>query len=253
MGCCTLLGLTRRIRLDPHLTVVELERRYRAAKEPHERSWYQILWLLGKGQFAREIAESTGYSRYWIGQVARRYNTQGPAGMVNRQYTHSHRAPLTLSAEQLAELAEAVRGPAPEGDHWIGRTVAQWMSAKLGRPVSVYLGWAYLVRLEGKRRRPRPRHVQADAFGRRRLLKKASPACPSRRHGLPPRQRRALGGRRTPHRAKADPAQGLVLRRPAADRAGAAALRVALPGLLCPALHGPHHLPPGELGLHSAR
>lgn len=154
--------MTRRIRLEPHLTVEELERRYRAAKEPHERSWYQILWLLGKGQLAREIAESTGYSRYWIGQVARRYNTEGPEGLVNRQYTHSHRAPLTLSAEQLAELAEAVRGPAPEGDHWIGRTVAQWMRAKLGRPVSVQLGWAYLVRLEGKRRRPRPRHVQAD-------------------------------------------------------------------------------------------
>jgi transposase len=157
------MGMTRRIRLEPHLTVDELERRYRAAKEPHERSWYQILWLLAKGQLAREIAESTGYSRYWIGQVACRYNTQGPDGLVNRQYTHSHRAPLTLSAEQLAELAEVVRGPAPEGDHWIGRTVAQWMSAKLGRPVSVQLGWAYLVRLEGKRRRPRPRHVQADA------------------------------------------------------------------------------------------
>lgn len=154
--------MTRRIRLEPHLAVDELERRYRAAKEPHERSWWQILWLLSKGQLAREIAASTGYSRYWIGQVAKRYNSEGPAGMVNRQYTHSRRAPLTLSPTLLGELAEAVRGPAPAGDHWIGRTVADWMSARLGRPVSVQLGWAYLVRLEGKRRTPRPRHVQAD-------------------------------------------------------------------------------------------
>jgi hypothetical protein len=72
------------------------------------------------------------------------------------------------SSEQLAELAElaelaaTVRGPAPEGDEWLGRTVAAWMSAKLGRLVSVYLGWAYLVRLDGHRRTPRPRHVQAD-------------------------------------------------------------------------------------------
>jgi transposase len=154
--------MPRHIRLEPHLAVDELERRYRAAKEPHERSWYQILWLLAKGQTAREIAVSTSYSPYWIGQVAKRYNTQGPAGMINRQYTHSHRAAPLLSAEQLAELAEAVRGPAPEGDHWLGRTVAAWMSQKLGRPVSVYLGWAYLVRLDGKRRKPRPRHVLAD-------------------------------------------------------------------------------------------
>src|SRR5258707_7643382 len=154
--------MPRHIRLEPHLAVDELERRYRAAKEPHERSWYQILWLLAKGQTARAIAVSTGYSPYWIGQIAKRSNAQGPAGMTNRQYTHSHRAAPLLSAEQLAELAEAVRGPAPEGEYLLGRTGAAWMSQKLGRPISVYLGWAYLVRLDGKRRKPRPRHVLAD-------------------------------------------------------------------------------------------
>jgi hypothetical protein len=101
--------------LESHLEVDELERRYRAAKEPHERSWWQILWLLAKGQTAAAVAESTGYSRYWIGQLVRRYNEQGPQAMRNRQYTHSHRPALLLSGKQLAELAEAVRGPAPEG------------------------------------------------------------------------------------------------------------------------------------------
>lgn len=152
----------RRLRLEPHLTVDELARRYRAAKEPHERSWWQILWLLARGKTAAEVAASTSYSRYWIGQIVRRYNTGGPEAMRNRQYTHSHHGQPLLSPEHLAELAEAIRGPAPEGEYWIGRTVAAWISAKLGRPVSVYLGWAYLVRLDGKRRKPRPRHVQAD-------------------------------------------------------------------------------------------
>jgi transposase len=175
----------RRIRLEPHLAVEELGRRYRAAQEPHERSWWQILWLLGKGQTAAEIAESTGYTRYWIGQVVRRYNGEGPEAMHNRRYTHSHRAQPLLSPEQLAELATAVRGPAPEGEHWIGRTVAVWMSERLGRPVSVYLGWAYLVRLEGKRRTPRPRHVQADPVAQEAFKKssarssaKSSPRSP---------------------------------------------------------------------------
>ncbi len=36
--------------------------------------------------------------------------------MRNWRYTHSHRATPLLSPEQLAELAEAVRGPAPEGE-----------------------------------------------------------------------------------------------------------------------------------------
>jgi transposase len=155
--------MARRIHLRPDLSVDDLERRYRAAKEPHERSWWQILWLLARGQLAKDLAESTGYSRYWIGQIAKRYNAEGVDGMHNRQYTHSHRATPLLSAEQLAELAAAVRGPAPAGDdYWLGRTVANWMSQKLGRPISAKLGWVYLVRLDGKRRKPRPRHVQAD-------------------------------------------------------------------------------------------
>jgi hypothetical protein len=82
--------------------------------------------------------------------------------MRNRQYTHSHRGQPLLSPELLAELAEAVRGPAPEGDEWLGRTVAAWIAEKLGRPVHVQLGWVYLVRLEGKRRKPRPQQVQAN-------------------------------------------------------------------------------------------
>jgi transposase len=144
------------------LRVDELARRYRAAKEPHERSWWQILWLLARGQLAKDIAESTGYSRYWIGQIAKRYNAEGPEGMRNRQYTHSHRAAPLLAGEQLAALAAAVRGPAPEGGNWTGRLVAEWMSRALGRPVSAQVGWVYLVRLDGKRLKPRPRHVLAD-------------------------------------------------------------------------------------------
>src|SRR5215831_3682800 len=154
--------MPRRIHLRSDISVDELERRYRAAKEPHERSWWQILWLLARGQKAKDIAESTGYSAYWFGQIAKRYTAEGADGMRNRQYTRSHRGQPHLSPALLAELAEAVRGPAPEGEEWLGRTVAAWMSQKLGRPVHVQLGWVYLVRLQGKRRKPRPRHVQAD-------------------------------------------------------------------------------------------
>ena len=53
----------RRIHLRADLSVDELEVRYRAAKEAHERTWWQILWLLARGQLARELAESTGYTR----------------------------------------------------------------------------------------------------------------------------------------------------------------------------------------------
>jgi transposase len=140
----------------------------------------------------KEIAESTGYSRYWIRQIAKRYNAEGVVGMHNRQYTHSHRAAPLLSPEHLVELAEAVRGPAPEGDDWTGRLVAEWMSRRLGRPVSAQIGWVYLVRLEGKRRTPRPRHVLADPDQQAEFKKTSGRS--SRRWRLRSRRRASSSG-----------------------------------------------------------
>ena len=151
------------MRLEPHLAVDELERRYRAAKEPHERSWWQILWLLARGQTAKLVAESTGYSRYWIGQIAKRYNAEGPEGMVNRQHTRARRTPLLLSGTQLEELRQALSSPAPAGERWTSRMVAAWMSERLGRPIAEQRGWDYLQRLGARLRQPRPRHVAASA------------------------------------------------------------------------------------------
>jgi transposase len=152
----------RRIHLAPYLESDDLEQRYRQAREPHERSWWQILWLLSRGQTAKTIAQSTGYSAYWIGQLARRYNEQGPAGMVNRQHTTSRRTPTLLSSAQLEELRQALAGPAPHGERWTSRTVAEWMAARLGRPVPKLRGWDYLQRLGARLRQPRPRHVAAN-------------------------------------------------------------------------------------------
>ena len=85
--------MARQIHLQPHLSVDDLERRYRAAKEPNERSWWQILWLLSQGHTAVQVSAVTGYSASWIGQIAKRYNTQGPDGRHNRRHTTSHRNP----------------------------------------------------------------------------------------------------------------------------------------------------------------
>src|SRR5260370_2348958 len=103
----------RRIRLATHLSVNELEQRYRAAHEPHERTWWQILWLLARGQLAKDIAESTGYTRTWIGQIAKRSNAEGPEGRGNRQRTTSWRAPRPLSAPHTGQTRAAPSGPAP--------------------------------------------------------------------------------------------------------------------------------------------
>ena len=155
--------MTRRIHLQAHLSVEQLERRYRTAKEPNERTWWQILWLLAQGRTATELAKVTGYRAYWIGQIAKRYNEQGPAGMINRRHTTSYRPPPILSPELQEELRCVLAEAAARDEPWTGGDVAAWMAERLGRPVSYRLGWSYLVRLKHSPQVPRPRHALADA------------------------------------------------------------------------------------------
>jgi transposase len=155
--------MARHIHLQPHLSVDELERRYRAAKEPNERSWWQILWLLTQGHTAVQVAAVTGYSAYWIGQIAQRYNTEGPAGMHNRRHTTSHRTPPIMPPALQEELRQVVAEAAARHEYWTGGEAAAWISARLSHPVSYHVGWRYLVRAKQSLQVPRPRHALADA------------------------------------------------------------------------------------------
>src|SRR5258708_32008004 len=124
--------MPKHIILAPYLSSDELERRYRNAHEPHERSWWQILWLLSRGQRARQVAESTGYSRYWIGQLARRYNTQGPVGMQNHARSTSHRQEPLLSPAHQEEVRHALTG-SPLGGGGAAPLAARAGAAGVGR------------------------------------------------------------------------------------------------------------------------
>jgi hypothetical protein len=99
--------MPRRIHLAPHLTNDELQKRYRAVADPVERSHWHFLWLLAGGMTATAVAAVTGYSAYWIGQIARRYNTDGPDGMRDQRHTTCAGRPA-LPAAHLADLGAAV-------------------------------------------------------------------------------------------------------------------------------------------------
>ena len=166
--------MPRRIRLAPHLTDDELHDSYRRAADPVERSHWHFLWLLAGGMTATAVAAVTGCSANWIGQVARRYNTDGPDGVQDRRHTLCAGRP-GLPASQLPELRAAVAGPHPEGDRWCGRTVAQWLAERLGRHVGRQLGWRYLRRLGARWLKPRPRHVRADPLAQAEFVARLRP------------------------------------------------------------------------------
>jgi transposase len=153
--------MARTIHLEPHLSRDELATRYRRTRDPVERSHWHFLWLLARGFTAKAMASITGYSAYWIGQIARHYNALGPEGVNDqRRLARPHRQ--LLPAALYEELRRALSGPAPQHDRWNGRTVAAWMAQRLARPICRQQGWVYLRRLGARLRMPRPRHVQAD-------------------------------------------------------------------------------------------
>lgn len=172
--------MPRHIKLTTNLSVAELEQRYRGAREGVERSHWQIIWLLAQGHPAYEVSRMTGYSAYWIGQVARRFNDAGAEGLVNHR-RHSRPNPHALLTDAnggLAALRTALAGPAPHSDVWNSRTVAAWLSARAGqgRRVSPQTAWSYLRQLGWTSQVPRPRHVKAADAAAQEAFKKSSPA-----------------------------------------------------------------------------
>jgi transposase len=176
--------MARSIYLEPHLSTVELATRYRTTLDPVERSHWHFLWLVARGFTAKALASVTGYSAYWIGKIARRYNARGPDGVKDQRH-RARRDRHLLPAAYLEELRVALGGPVPQHERWNGRTVAAWMAQRLRRPICRQLGWVYLRRLGAHLRMPRPRHVragtqaQADFKARLRpLLRKVATAFP---------------------------------------------------------------------------
>ena len=173
------MGMPRRIKLTTNLSVDEFERRYRSAGDGTERSHWHLLWLLAQGHPAYAVAHMTGYSAYWIGHVARRFNEEGAAALVDHrkaphwQARHPHRRRLLSTPEELEELRQALLGRAPQGDVWNSRTVAAWLSARVGRRVSTNAGLYYLRLLDFTPQTPRPRHAKAASPEEQTAFKKS--------------------------------------------------------------------------------
>jgi len=145
--------MPKRLTLVPHLSLQELESRYRKATDPVGRTHYQILWLLAKGQTSQQVAEVTGYSLFWIRSLVKRYNQEGPKGMGDHRRDNIGASPL-LNDELKVRLLEALKQPTLDGTPWTGVKVAQWMSDRLGRKVSPQRGWEYFKALTTELNRP---------------------------------------------------------------------------------------------------
>jgi transposase len=159
-------------RIVEHLSVEELEARYRTARDVAEARHAQAIWLLAQGRTVLEVAEVLAFAPRWVTRLAARYNAFGPDALGDRR-RHNGKAAGLLTPDLLAALAERVRTPPEDGGLWSGPKVALWMARRLGlAKVHAQRGWEALRRIGWSIQAPRPRHPRAATPEQREALKK---------------------------------------------------------------------------------
>src|SRR5919205_2575010 len=183
-------------RIVEHLSVAELEARYRAAREVTEARHFQAIWLLAQGRTFLEVAEVLALAPRWVEELAARYNAVGPTALGDQRRRNGRAASL-LRADVLAALAARLRTPPEDGGLWSGAKVAAWMAQHLGlAKVHPQRGWEALQRIDWSLQAPRPRHARAATPEQQAEFKGGSrPLSPRPRRRTP--TARSRSGRRT--------------------------------------------------------
>ncbi|HYQ84093.1 MAG TPA: helix-turn-helix domain-containing protein [Rubrobacter sp.] len=157
-----------------------MERRYKKAHDPVERSHLQIVWLLSEGRTTEEVCQVTGYSPGWVRKIARRYNERGLEGLGDRRHQNpGGRRRALLDEEGQAQLREALlSGPPPTsvgGGMWSGPKVARWIANRNGlEKVHAQRGFEYLRKVGMSPQVPRPSNAKGASPSEKEAFKKVS-------------------------------------------------------------------------------
>lgn len=180
--------------VSDHLSVVELEDRYRSCTDACSARHYQTIWLLAQGHTIVEVSETTCFVPRWIEELLARYNELGPRALGDLR-RHNGTQPTVLTPELLAKLKNRLKEPPPDGGLWTSRKVAVWMASELGlAEVAAQRGWEALKAVGWSIQAPRPRNPKAASADDEAAYKKSLPTrWPKKRASI--RTSRSRSGR----------------------------------------------------------
>jgi transposase len=163
----------RRLAVLRHRTPRQAWAKYRACRNPAEKTRWHLIWLLLRTDEPRTPAQAAavlGVSVITARSVLHRWNDHGPAGLGDRRAANGGRSRLT--AEQRTALFAALKNRPPDGGLWTGPKVAVYVREQWGVSVRPQTGWRWLVELGFTLQVPRPTHPRAADPPTRRRWKK---------------------------------------------------------------------------------
>lgn len=145
-----------------HLTVEEIDQRYRNCSDGAEKSRWHVLWLVTRPErpmSATAAAKVVGFTPSWGRTLVKRYNARGAEGLSDRRRDNG--AAFKLTPPQQAELFAALQKPPPDHGLWSGPKVAAFVQDRFGIVIVNQTGWQWLKELGFRLVVPRPRHPKA--------------------------------------------------------------------------------------------
>src|SRR5829696_2140210 len=102
-----------------HLSVDDLERGVRSARDLTAARHFQVIWLVARGRSIADVAAVTSFVRRWIEPLLARYNVHGPDARGDLRRANGTRGRV-LRPELLAQLRQRLKTPSSDGGLWTG-------------------------------------------------------------------------------------------------------------------------------------
>lgn len=178
-----------------HLSIEDLELRYRACEDVCSARHYQTIWLLARGHTVAEVSGLTSFVPRWIEELQARYNALGPLALGDLRRHNGTRASV-LKPELLEKLKVRLHEPPLDGGVWSSGKVAQWMARQLGlEELAPQRGWEALRAIGWSTQSPRPKHPKSATAEQAKAFKKSLPTRSPKKPTSTPTSRSRYGRR----------------------------------------------------------
>ncbi|CAN5900287.1 hypothetical protein BH23PLA1_BH23PLA1_34910 [soil metagenome] len=164
----------KRLPIVLHLPPEKIARRYRSCRSGVEKTHWQVLGLLTRPENPLSLAlaaEQVGLSAVWVRTLIKRWNAQGPDGLVDRRAV-TNGGHCKLSTDQQIDLWDTLQHPPPDGGLWTGPKVAADVRDRWGITICIQTGWNWLRGLGFSLQGPRPHHPEAATPTQQRAWKR---------------------------------------------------------------------------------